>query len=49
MKFLQVAVCALIAGTSAIRMNSQAVPVSTVHIHANYHDDFDGAVPLTPA
>jgi hypothetical protein len=30
-------------------MNSQAGPVSTVHIHANYHDDFDGAAPLTPA
>jgi len=46
---LQVAICALISGNSAIRMNSQAVPVSTVHIHANYHDDFDGAAPLTPA
>lgn len=42
MKFLQVAVGALIAGTSAIRMN--VAPVSTVVIHANYHDDYD-AIP----
>ena len=46
MKFLQVAVGALIAGTSAIRMNH--APVSTVVIHANYHDDYD-AIPKPTA
>jgi hypothetical protein len=41
MKFLQVAICALIAGSSAIRVNT--TPVSAIHIHANlgYHDEFD--------
>merc|ERR1711937_337012 len=42
MKFLQIAVGALIAGTSAIRVNT--APASHVVIHANYHDDYD-AVP----
>jgi hypothetical protein len=41
MKFLQFA--ALIAGSSAIRMNT--APVSHVVIHSNYHDDYD-SVPM---
>lgn len=48
MKFLQIFVCALIAGTSAIRMNTNpVVPVSSskvktgVKTQNKYHDEYD--------
>lgn len=46
MKFLKLALGAFVAGTGAIRMN--AIPVSHVVIHSNYHDEYD-SVPLPTA